>query len=89
MPKLEIDYNKALFLKLDVDSSDKTLINVEGNTLLVNWLTTCLIKEFGGLDILNLQRMNIALLMKWWWRFLSPTKSCGNPLLLWAFNETL
>lgn len=36
MPKLEIDYNKALFLKLDVDSSDKTLINVEGNTLLVN-----------------------------------------------------
>jgi hypothetical protein len=29
----------------------------------------CLPKEVGGLGILKLQQQNLALLLKWWWKF--------------------
>ena len=35
---------------------------------LVNWSKACLAKKYGGLGILNLRFMNIALLLKWWWK---------------------
>ena len=33
----------------------------------------CLSKSQSGLDILNLERMNIALIAKWWFRFKDST----------------
>lgn len=35
---------------------------------LVNWKDCCLPKDMGGLGILNLEIMNIALLAKWFWK---------------------
>ena len=40
---------------------------------LVSWYRAYLAKEFGGLGILDLRQMNIALLLKWWWKFKDPT----------------
>ncbi|KAJ1689817.1 hypothetical protein LUZ63_013972 [Rhynchospora breviuscula] len=39
-----------------------------GGHCLVNWSKCCLPKENGGLGILDLQRQNQALLMKWLWK---------------------
>lgn len=36
---------------------------------LVNCQVACFAKDTGGLGILDLKQMNIALLMKWWWKF--------------------
>lgn len=36
---------------------------------LVNWPLDCLAKEMGGLGILDLRQINVALLLKWWWKF--------------------
>lgn len=36
---------------------------------LVAWDQICLNKNQGGLGILNLEKMNISLLAKWWYRF--------------------
>ncbi len=44
---------------------------VGGGQCLVNWKTVCRSTEEGGLGVLNLENMNVALLAKWWWRFLS------------------
>lgn len=35
---------------------------------LVNWPTVCLPKDQGGLGVLDLRKMNMALLGKWLWR---------------------
>ena len=35
---------------------------------LVNWDTVCLPKDYGGLGILDLKHMNVALLGKWLWK---------------------
>lgn len=35
---------------------------------LVNWKTICMAKEIGGAGILDLDQMNIAMLLKWWWK---------------------
>lgn len=40
---------------------------------LIKWDHLCLGKVQGGLGILNLERMNISLLAKWWFRFKDPT----------------
>ena len=42
---------------------------------LVSWDHICLNKNQGGLGILNLERMNISLLAKWWYRFKDPTSN--------------
>lgn len=36
---------------------------------LAKWDLLCLKKDYGGSDILNLKHMNIALVEKWWWKF--------------------
>jgi hypothetical protein len=36
---------------------------------MVDWAAVCKPKEFGGLGILNTKSMNIALMLKWIWRF--------------------
>lgn len=36
---------------------------------LVNWKTICMAKEIGGAGILDLDQMNIAMLLKWWWKW--------------------
>ena len=38
------------------------------NYHLVNWKTVCLPKDQGGLGVLDLKIMNIALLAKWLWK---------------------
>jgi hypothetical protein len=40
---------------------------------LVNWQTVCLPKDQGGLGILDLDIMNIALLSKWFWKLVNTT----------------
>lgn len=42
---------------------------------LVAWDQVCLGKHQGGLGIINLERMNISLLAKWYFRFKDPTSS--------------
>lgn len=42
---------------------------------LVKWEQVCLSKSQRGLGILDLERMNISLLSKWWFRFKDPTCS--------------
>lgn len=44
---------------------------ITGGHYLVQWKSMCRSKKKGGLEILDLNNMNIALLAKWWWRFLS------------------
>jgi hypothetical protein len=45
---------------------------------MVDWLTVCKPKEFGGLGILNTRLMNMALILKWIW------KLHQNAQVLWA-----
>lgn len=40
---------------------------------LISWRFVCLSKDQGGLGVMNLTRINIALLAKWWFRFKDPT----------------
>lgn len=42
---------------------------------LISWTTVYLPKNQGGLGVLELHYMNIALLAKWWYRFKDPTVS--------------
>lgn len=35
---------------------------------LVKWSKVCKAKKKGGLGIKNLRKMNVSLLVKWWWR---------------------
>jgi hypothetical protein len=35
---------------------------------LVNWQKVCMPKDQGGLGVLDLEKMNIALLSKWLWK---------------------
>jgi hypothetical protein len=35
---------------------------------LVNWQIVCIPKDQGGLGVLDLEKMNIALLAKWLWK---------------------
>lgn len=39
---------------------------------LVDWQVVCARKDQGGLGLLNLNTINIALLVKWWYRFSDP-----------------
>lgn len=59
---------------LDVDSCGKVPIHVRKSMLytLVSWQKAWFAKEFGGLWILDLKQMNLALLMKWWWKYTDP-----------------
>jgi hypothetical protein len=36
---------------------------------LISWGTVCLHKEHGGMEVLNLNQMNVALLFKWVWNY--------------------
>ena len=40
---------------------------------LISWDQVCLGKDQGGLGVMNIIRMNMALLAKWWIRFKDPT----------------
>ncbi len=48
---------------------------VLGGHCLVQWKIVCRNRKDGGLGVLDLQAMNLALLSKWWWRFFSDTSS--------------
>jgi hypothetical protein len=54
----QIDKIRRRFLWQGADGSKKKYF-------LVNWYRACLAKEFGGLGILDLKQMNIALMLKW------------------------
>lgn len=45
----------------------ETLDRVSGGHSLINWPTTCLLKEKGGLGILDLDRFTRALRLRWLW----------------------
>jgi hypothetical protein len=47
---------------------------------LVNWQTVCLRKDQGGLGILDLEKMNIALLAKWLWKLFNEDDICQTIL---------
>lgn len=40
--------------------------------LSLTWKWICLPKQLGGLGVLDLHNMNIALLLKWWWKLKDP-----------------
>ncbi|KAJ4804331.1 RNA-directed DNA polymerase (reverse transcriptase)-related family protein [Rhynchospora pubera] len=40
---------------------------------LVRWKKVCQMKKNDGLGVLDIKDMNVALLMKWWWRYKSPS----------------
>ena len=40
---------------------------------LINWDIVCFDKDQGGLGVMDLSRINISLLAKWWFRFKDPT----------------
>ena len=54
---------------------------------LISWQRACFAKEFGGLGILDLKQMNIALLMKWWWKSKDPLyRSAWKDMILHKYN---
>jgi hypothetical protein len=46
---------------------------------MLDWATVCKPKEVGGLGILNIKIMNIAMMLKWIWKIHQKTK------WLWAY----
>ncbi|OAY76316.1 putative ribonuclease H protein [Ananas comosus] len=52
-----------------------------GKGCLVAWKCVCRSKEEGGLGILDLASMNQALLVKWWWKFLTMPNLQWNKLI--------
>lgn len=44
---------------------------VVGEHYLMRWKSACRSRKEGGLDIKKLENINGALLVQWWWRFLS------------------
>jgi hypothetical protein len=71
-----------MFAMMSLDVQIKTLLAIEkilrgflwkgwkdahGGHCLVAWDRVCIPKELGGLGILNLRRMNIALRARWLW----------------------
>ncbi len=52
-----------------------------GGQCLVGWKTISRSKKNGGLGVLKLEDMNLALLSKWWWRFFSDKKTLWGPLI--------
>jgi hypothetical protein len=54
---------------LDVDFFGKVHLIIGKKIALITWKKLCLRKEVGGLGILELHHQNLALLLKWWWKF--------------------
>ncbi len=54
---------------------------IKGGQCLVQWKVVCRSKEVGGLGILDLENMNMALLAKWWWKLLSGQKKFWRPIV--------
>ena len=50
---------------------------------LTNWTVVCTPKVWGGLGLSNLNLVNIALLLRWWW------KAYHEPLCLWSMTVEL
>jgi hypothetical protein len=48
---------------------------------MVDWATVCKPKQFGGLGILNTKTMNIALMLKWIWKYYQNTRGLWADLL--------
>ncbi len=42
----------------------------------------CRSKKDGGLGVLSLENINLALLAKWWWNLLSEKKNLWRPIIL-------
>lgn len=49
---------------------------------LTNWQVVCIPRKWGGMGVLNLQIMNIALLLRWWW------KAYNDSTCLWTITVT-
>ncbi len=54
---------------------------VSGGHCLVRWKTICRSKKKGGLGVLDLEDMNVALITKWWWQFLSVKRQLWRPII--------
>ena len=65
-------YRVPVGIRESLDSVRKNFLwnenEVEKKNHLVNWQVVCLPKDQGGLGILDLELMNIALLAKWLWK---------------------
>ncbi len=47
----------------------------------MNWRTICRSKKDGGLGVLDLENLNIALLAKWWWKLLADQSNIWRPII--------
>jgi hypothetical protein len=59
----KLDQIRKRFLWAGVDNVSKRKYHS------ARWDSLCLRKNFGGWSILNLTHMNVALIGKWWWKF--------------------
>lgn len=71
-------YRMPVQVRQQIDKLRKRFLWSGGSTIrkkyhLVEWKNVCLSKEQGGLGVLDLKNMNLALLAKWWFRFKDPT----------------
>lgn len=55
--------------------------NCYGGTLPGQWKTIYRSKNEGGLGVKDLETMNVALLIKWWWRFFSDRNHLWGALI--------
>ncbi len=54
---------------------------VLGGQCLVRWELVCRNKGDGGLGVLSLDNMNLALLSKWWWKLFTDRRNQWGPLI--------
>ena len=70
-------YRMPVTIKKQIDIIRKRFLWSNGSGRkryhLIKWFNVCLSKKHGGLGVLYLNYMNIALLAKWWFRFKDPT----------------
>lgn len=52
----------------------------------ISWSSVIIHKDFGGMGILDLEQMNIALLSKWVWRFFSEDDTIWKKLIMFKYS---
>jgi len=53
----------------------------------INWVTICLKKEYGGLEVRKIRKFNLALLSKWCWRLKEERGSLWYRVLAARYGE--